>query len=156
MKIQLLFFTSLISISYLHAADNQPLPMMLVSINTVEILERLKTGNYEVNAPVDYYEKTILYYACRDNCKELVEALIQKGANVNHCAVYRETPLHDAAHWGCTDIVRILLQSGANKEIKTYSGKTPADLARKNGHNDIAELIENYEHTEDIKEPECN
>lgn len=145
----------------LHAADHEHLPMINGNIDSAEILKRLKAGSYEVNAPVDYYKKTTLHYACQFNCKELVAALIQHGADVNaKCSINQETPLHDAAYWGHYDIVNILLHSGANKENKTYYGKTAADLAQKGSWDNkfaaIVQLLNSYEHIEDIKEPESN
>jgi ankyrin repeat protein len=149
-------FTLLITTSILHAADTQQLLFALTqSNNPEEILEQLKLKNFDINAPIDYYEETALHHACGLlNCASLTKALLAHGANVDaQNSINGETPLHYAAGCGHSAIVKILLEYGAHRNKETYTNKTPADFAREKGYEEIANLIDNWEDLPDTKEP---
>merc|ERR1712083_737406 len=55
------------------------------------------------------------------------------------------TALIYAAGKGNKAIVQLLLEKSADVTAKTISGKSAQDLARKQGHDEIAQLLQEYE-----------
>eukprot|EP00931_Biecheleriopsis_adriatica_P010629 TRINITY_DN11169_c0_g2_i1.p1 TRINITY_DN11169_c0_g2~~TRINITY_DN11169_c0_g2_i1.p1 ORF type:complete len:218 (+),score=32.14 TRINITY_DN11169_c0_g2_i1:72-725(+) len=60
---------------------------------------------------------------------------IQQGWEAN-------TALLLAAYYGKTETVKLLLADGADTTVRSSTGLTPAQLAEKQGHHDVAKLIE--------------
>ena len=72
---------------------------------------------------------------------EIVNILLQNGANVNAKQSSGVTALHSAAHNGATDIVKLLLQNGADKKAKTEDGKSVLDFAKEGNFTEIINLL---------------
>ena len=89
----------------------------------------------------DEYEYTPLYYACRNDYKNVVSILLEKGANVNEKSKCGYTPLHCACYNGYGRIVSILLEKGANVSEKNNGGRTPLDYAYWSGRTNIIEIL---------------
>ena len=62
----------------------------------------------------------------------------------NVCDYDGRTPLHVSAAEGRVECVRILLQGGADKEQQDRWGNTPVSEARREGHPDVAKIIEEW------------
>lgn len=61
---------------------------------------------------------------------EIVTALVQAGAKVDHCGgVSRSTALHQAARFGDLQVAMALLNAGASKSARDKRGLTPLDRA---------------------------
>lgn len=73
--------------------------------------------------------ETPLHIAAEQGCKEIVEFLVRKSADVGAKNNVDETPLHKAALYGEKGIMKILLQSGAYVDAKDGFGKTPFHIA---------------------------
>jgi ankyrin repeat protein len=58
-----------------------------------------------------------------------VQALLDKGANVNETDHSGQTALHGAASWGWNDLVKTLADRHANLMAKDARGRTAADVA---------------------------
>ncbi len=58
-------------------------------------------------------------------CKEIIEFLIDKGANINSQNKKLNTPLHYALSYQNYDIADLLLRFGADENIKNIDGLTP-------------------------------
>ncbi|CAG4962760.1 unnamed protein product [Colias eurytheme] len=86
---------------------------------------RLKYKNNLVYYPKN---KKLRFAACTNNT-ELVEKLLQSGADPNNADEHLRSPLHFAACRGYTDVVKTLLKHGANPNIKDTLGNTPLHLA---------------------------
>jgi ankyrin repeat protein len=71
-----------------------------------------------------------------------VEVLLGSGADVNAPSHAGFTPLLDAAQNGDPGIVEVLLARGADPEQATEAGKRARDLALEQGHQDVADLLE--------------
>ncbi len=67
---------------------------------------------------VDDCNRTPMYLAARGGFKDIVELLIQKGADLNKKQNINSTPLHAAAYFGQSDVVRMLLVYGADPTRK--------------------------------------
>lgn len=87
--------------------------------------------------------KSALHFAVENQFYDIVEFLLNNGANVNHKALGL-TPLHLAAFAGNLDIVKILLQKGALVNAKNFSDTTPLSIAVQKNHYEIVKyLVEN-------------
>lgn len=81
---------------------------------------------------------------CIDDNKELAEALLANGANVDACDNEDWTPLHAACSCGHLSIVSMLLRHGASLTAVTLEGQTPHDLAlesENDGVDAVAQLL---------------
>ncbi|XP_073827735.1 ankyrin repeat domain 61 water witch isoform X2 [Musca autumnalis] len=107
------------------------------SLECVESL--LRNGNADPNAE-DFDHRTPLHAAIgkSENAFDIMELLIQWGANVNHKDIYGFTALHLAALDGLAPCVEMLIYHGADVTTKSKKGtsalnvitrKTPASVA---------------------------
>ncbi|WP_148618653.1 ankyrin repeat domain-containing protein [Mariniblastus fucicola] len=69
-------------------------------------------------------EEGPLAWAAAMGQRQIVEMLLQHGADVNEHDRFFGTPLHRAVRVGHTDIVKLLLENGADPEVKDGKGKT--------------------------------
>jgi hypothetical protein len=111
--------------------------------DVAEVMARLKAG-----VDVDYlnsrgYSAAML--AARHNKPEVLKVLVHAGTNINNQQVNGgHTPLHLAAVMGHIDAVKVLLQAGTDRTLRNQFNQTAEEGARSSGHNDLAELIKNY------------
>ena len=61
--------------------------------------------------------------------REVAEALVVAGADVNRVDNFGTTPLHDAARTGADGLTRFLLAHGARPDVRDRSGLTPLLMA---------------------------
>ena len=85
--------------------------------------------------------KKPLHIAAEGGNKEIVEILINNGANINAKDEYGETPLMSACKMGRNEVADFLIKNGANVNEKSNLGNSPLSLAKKQGHKEIAELL---------------
>ena len=109
------------------------------SLNIVKML--CDAGaDLEVRDGMNY---TPLMDACRNGYLELVQELIQRGANVNVVCDwgYGRTPLFAAAAGGRTDIMVELINAGADINFKNKKGHTALYTACVDKREDVAILL---------------
>jgi len=84
-------------------------------------------------------EKTPLHQAITSSNEELIDFLLERGADVNAKDKTGLTPLHVAAWWMATKIARQLLRHGADIHAVDVFGDTPLHgrHARPRGHVQI-------------------
>ncbi|KAI1267462.1 ankyrin repeat-containing domain protein [Xylariaceae sp. FL1019] len=70
----------------------------------------------------------LLHYASQSGNVELVEFLIEKGADLTAGTDYGNTPLHEAIRHRAVDVVKLLIQRGADVSVVDRSGLTPIHL----------------------------
>jgi ankyrin repeat protein len=87
------------------------------------------------------FKVTPLHSAAAISQIDIVNILLQNGANVNAKQSSGVTALHSAAHNGAIDIVKILLQNGADKDAKTEDGKSVLDFAIEGRFTEIIILL---------------
>ncbi|HEV3119657.1 MAG TPA: SMI1/KNR4 family protein, partial [Gemmataceae bacterium] len=73
---------------------------------------------------------------------DLVRALIDAGADVNHINSLGSTPLHYAGLAGVMDAVRLLLEQNANPTIVNDDKEIPAEAARRKEHEEVARVLD--------------
>lgn len=86
---------------------------------------------------------TALHAAVSSNQTQIVQWLVDAGADVNARQQMDYTPLMGAAANARLEILDILLAHGADPAMKTVDGKSAADLAREHGHESIAARLSN-------------
>ena len=92
----------------------------------------------DVNAP--YKNTTLLLEAVSYDHKEIVELLIDKGAELNIKDDDGVTPLHEAVRSiSHKDIIELLITNGADINAKTKRGSTPLDWAQEANEDDSLE-----------------
>ncbi|KAL9583127.1 MAG: hypothetical protein Q9203_005207 [Teloschistes exilis] len=81
-----------------------------------------------------------LHHASYNGHQEIVEKLIELGANPN-TEVFFETALHAAIRRGHDGTVLLMLQYGANPNIQNYYSQTALDIAIKEEHLEVIKVL---------------
>ncbi|XP_037909760.1 ankyrin repeat and KH domain-containing protein mask isoform X3 [Hermetia illucens] len=98
----------------------------------------------DVDSETDSNHDTALTLACAGGHEELVELLINRGANIEHRDKKGFTPLILAATAGHEKVVDILLKHNADLEAQSERTKdTPLSLACSGGRYEVVELLLN-------------
>lgn len=122
-------------VAMIHFASNLGL------INVVHVL--IQSGNADVNL-LDETGLTPLSYACSKGFQDLVELLLDAGANPNLVGAdsfEQSTPLLLAAKQGQTVIVRALLEAGASMSLLDVDQRAPLHWAAAEGHDDTVKVL---------------
>lgn len=85
--------------------------------------------------------KTPIVVACKNRNIELIQLLINKGADFNVSNHLAGTPLTNACKAGHNDVVELLLEHGANVSLIDIDGKTPLGVARAKKHLTIIKQL---------------
>ncbi|MDR2377207.1 MAG: ankyrin repeat domain-containing protein [Puniceicoccales bacterium] len=85
---------------------------------------------------------TVLHCAAEKGCCEMVEMLLDRGADLNAVdGSCRETPLSVAARSSCTEVIRLLLARHADVRIANNEGNTPLHHAAQGGASEIVPML---------------
>jgi hypothetical protein len=76
--------------------------------------------------------------------RDIVNELLEYGADANKKTATGLTALHMAATFGHDDIAATLLRFGADRFQRDASGRTPLDIARSNNHMSTVGLLANW------------
>ncbi|XP_062528000.1 ankyrin repeat and sterile alpha motif domain-containing protein 1B isoform X6 [Bombyx mori] len=99
-------------------------------LETVKHLLRVRpqlVDQYRHSRRAQVFSSTPLHRASKHGRKDVVEALIEAGVDLN-IRTYDGTPLHEAARYGRASVVHVLLKNGADLNIKDRRGNTVYDL----------------------------
>ena len=102
----------------------------------------------DTEVPVLYKEvhgNTVLHQACQTHDTQLVELLVEHGADINFRDAEGFTPLHIAAIHGKMQDVKKLVELGADDSLTTLDGKDAAYLAELNEETEIEEFLKSNE-----------
>jgi ankyrin repeat protein len=106
-------------------------------------VKRLIESGVDANEENDY-GNIPLHIGIEKDCVDIVEYLLQNGANVNAKEeLLHRTPLIYAASQGRKEIVTLLLKYGADPHEKDDVDFTALTWATKKGHAEIVELLTN-------------
>ena len=89
-----------------------------------EKLRNMITRNASLIESADEHGRTLLYLACKSGFDDIVEMLLENGADKNKIQRDGSTPLHAAAYFGHPPVVELLILYGARTDIKNSWGKT--------------------------------
>ena len=125
---------------------------ILYSDDSEEIRQYLSTseGLSNINCEDDD-GITPLYYACENNRTDVVDVLIEFGADLNFDCHYVGRALHAACEKGNIDVVYQLLNAGADPNLDNYQGATPIMWAVEHLHLDIVKFLtiySDFDHTD--------
>jgi ankyrin repeat protein len=95
----------------------------------IEAVKQHLDAGAEVDAKDDEFVATFLHWAAAGGQNEIVELLINNGADVNAKDSLDGTPLHLAAREGHMETAELLIAEGADVNAKTADGGTPLDVA---------------------------
>jgi ankyrin repeat protein len=106
--------------------DKEGFPLILRAVATrdEQIVRACIEAGADVNAQADVGGTTALIEACALGALEIVEYLIENGADVNQADNSRKTPLMHACVRGDARVVEMLIKHGADKKAKDISGNT--------------------------------
>ena len=131
--------------------------LLILSVSTISILAQdihkaAQAGNLDqvkallknnpglINAQ-DETGRTPLQWACRGVHINIVEYLIENGADVNARDIYNITPLHSLSYRGQTDCMELVIENGADIDVKDETGLSALFYAVYGGHKDAAEIL---------------
>jgi len=95
-------------------------------------------GNLEYK---DTNECTALYWAAAKGHRDIVQLLLEKGANTEAALDYGATALHISAQNGHPEVVKLLLDNSANIEATRHTGETALYISAQNGHLAVVKLL---------------
>ena len=121
----------------LNTADNKGDAPLSVAANKAIALILIE-GGANLNA-ANKRGETALWLAAKNGHKDLVEALVQAGADVNKFDKNHDAPLSVAS---IASIATMLIERGANLNAANKRGQSALWLAAKNGREDVVELLE--------------
>ena len=81
---------------------------------------------------------TALHFAAKNGRKEIVQCLLEAGAEKDKANSAGGTPLHLAAKYGHPEVVLCLIEAGADKNKADNCGSTPLHLTTECGSKEIA------------------
>ena len=85
-----------------------------------------------------------IHSAVAENSVPIAALLLDHGADVNATQMRGVTALHSAVHRNNLEMVKLLLDHGAEPHPKMEDGKRPLDIALAEGHQKLAEFLQQY------------
>ena len=107
--------------------------------NNISYFESVITNN-NVN-DCDGSGRTALIHAADNGKLEIVQLLLDKGANINYSSYIGGTSLLYAAGSGYLDIVQLLLDEGADINLSNNNGDTSLIIAAKYKNIEVVKLL---------------
>ena len=124
----------------------------LYSIGTNKIFDVIKTkklsdlkkmirNNKSLINVVDAKKNTLLHNAAFYGKKDIIEYLIQKGADINAVNIQLNTPLHQSIINGKDKVSKLLIQKGSDLSKKNIVKKTPLHLSVRYNRDAIVRFL---------------
>ena len=87
-------------------------------------------------------DQTILMWAAENRQNELVEALIEAGADINTTSIQKMTALNYAINANNLDAIKLFIENGIDPDTVIDKYETTLFMwAARNGHNDLVEAL---------------
>jgi len=111
------------------------------SLGNVEVMEFLLSSGVDKNERDAEGNSALMWVVSSDGSEELMEALVDHGANVNLQNFVGETALYLACARGLEDKVEYLLDNGADVHIANLDGATALHAAASFGDSAIISML---------------
>ena len=95
------------------------------------------------NEHIDISPTPLMNAAYRGNTN-IINMLLENGADINYTTDYGMTALMYAASFNQFEAAKILLENNADTSVTDEYGRTALDLAKSEDYKDIVELLEKY------------
>lgn len=120
----------------LHRASTLNDVLAVKSILSTFAIDHINDGEVE-------FLNSALHLACVGGNVDIIELLIEKGANINSKNKNDDTPLHLAAvsekcQWSA---IKLLIDAGANVDSINNSKVTPLHISAQRGRRDVSQLL---------------
>jgi len=121
--------------------NSRSIPLVLAAESgSIESVKLHIAAGTDLN--INYGGSNALYEAVLEGRNEIVELLIEAGANVNlKHGIYGDTPLYPAAIKGRKKICELLIAKGADVNAKRDNGRNPLHIAAFWGHTEVVKLL---------------
>ena len=90
---------------------------------------------------VDKNGETLLFEACKQGNIEIVELLVENGADISATNNSNETPLFEACRQGNIEIVELLVKNGADISVINNNNETPLFEACRQQNTEVIDLL---------------
>lgn len=116
-----------------------------LTVSNAPMLKLLINRGLDIKMIVSPMGHTLLMFCSMDGSEEIVNLLLESGANPNGATpdgltVLMMAAMHDPGH---SRVIESLIRHGANVDAKSPEGKTALSLATKYGNLHLAKAIEN-------------
>ncbi|MCI5194343.1 MAG: ankyrin repeat domain-containing protein [Candidatus Electrothrix sp. AU1_5] len=114
--------------------------------NDLDIVKFILDCGADVNLHDGEQRWTALHFASRDQQKEIVQLLLESGADPNTVECFGNTPLSRALNKVPInfEIIKLLLDYGANPTVKNNYGNSPLDTANLIGNKELIDIFIKY------------
>ncbi len=112
-----------------------------VLLNDVELARARLDEGADVNTGEGEYDGPMLKIAAELGYLDMVDLLLDRGANIESMDDLGQRPLLSAARYGRTEVVRRLLDRGADINADDWSGQTALSNAAIEDHHDTYDLL---------------
>jgi ankyrin repeat protein len=120
--------------------------MVACGLGHAQMAEVLLAAGANVHVVDPHAGATALHKAALSGDAEVIALVLDAGAFIDQqCPILGHTALHDAVVYKRKAAVRLLLQRGARTFIRNHWQETALDLARRDGLEEIALLIAEYD-----------
>jgi ankyrin repeat protein len=121
--------------------NSRSIPLVLAAESgSIESVKLHIAAGTDLN--INYGGSNALYEAVLEGRNEIVELLIEAGANVNlKHGIHGDTPLYPAAIKGRKKICELLIAKGADVNAKRDNGRNPLHIAAFWGHTEVVKLL---------------
>lgn len=126
-----------------NSRDEEGTPVLILAVNAgqTEVVKKLVEAGADINARREaYFKSTALMEAGVRNDPELVEWLLDHGAELNLQDALGDTPLNWATYYGHLDLVKLYMDRGADWSVASKQG-TAVDIAMHRGHRDLVRFF---------------
>uniref|UniRef100_A0A182WIY5 HIT domain-containing protein n=1 Tax=Anopheles minimus TaxID=112268 RepID=A0A182WIY5_9DIPT len=96
--------------------------------NTDKVKEMIQQG-MSPNTSECYFNRSVLHVACSRGYRDIVQFLLERGADPNIRDKNLNTPLHLAASTESVEVIQLLLQYGTNVLLRDSSGLLALDFS---------------------------
>jgi len=116
----------------------------LLAARGFPMIKLLVSRGADIQAQRRFQRMTKLHMVCTEKDKDVVEFLINKGAQVDRKNRRGQTPLWLAASCGRKEIVELLIKKGADINVSNNQGLTLLTMAKQQKHTEVVNILRQH------------